>query len=274
MASETSPQFPQFLELPLEIQERILTVRESSFRLVPFLYKPIPESFRRLIYQVNCTKTEFKTFLTEEKPLKFSACVAPNKSFLFNLVNSDGTNSYWECTMVGCFEKETHPLRPPHKIRYEYKVCHLTKRNLTVTNENYINTSREKTLFTVDDILEVLFARRKWREFDLLTTFKIRKMRTNCPNMQMYLLKQYMNGVHKFISKLQDRTKTFPHSHIEMYTVYIHFAWNFNIGHLIDFESVYDVYAKPSTIEHFKQLNDTISKKIPDFMKMIPLLAD
>lgn len=261
----TNQTFSQFSRLPLELQEKIITQHECILKLAPRLYKDMSIDLQRNVHQLSCTQKEFRNFLNTEKPLKFSALISAKKSYLFNLVNTYGNNLYWEVIAVCNY------------VVKQYDVYHVTKTHNSVDNMHYSEYSCNTVLFNVDDVINLLFTRYKWREFDLLTTFKIHKKRTKCQlredplaqlNMQEYVLKNFMTSVMEFIDEVKVLPKT---GLINVYIVLIHFAWNFNFGHLMRLEAI-PVFDS-DTNKDFEQLNQTILRLIPDLVKMIPILA-
>lgn len=259
--------FPQFSRLPPELQEKILTTNESNLKSLPFLCRSISITSKKLVYRLKPTLEEFRLLLETEKPLRFCCHVAINKCYLFNLVESNAYETFWHVTCIMSLERK-------------YYVYHLNKKYQRVEGVNVTHGYHTDLIHSVGNVISLLFCKYDNQEFDPLTLFKIVQRRTRFESVQdqndiqTYLSKFVMDDTLDIISEKHDlanKSETSSWLHVEVYVILVGFAWVFNLGHLIQFESILD--SDSISIKRFQELSELILKRLPELTKMIPILC-
>lgn len=244
-------QFP-FSNLPLELQVEILSIYPEGRRTAPLLSKTVPEKFVSLACELPPSRKEFRDFLIRHKPLKFAVNIAYNACHLFEYNFS--TNAHWKNYRIW-LQPNSLPLDPSKPL---YRI---------------VNDSISGPGSNIDHLVEFIYGKNKFRQFDMLTLYKMLKDRPQC---SPYLEKNFKISVDKLLDEITyfaSPTNKHPYKELYIHIDLIPYAWIFNLGELIYDVPIPSVEALTIVNKTIAQLNAQLISKITDFSRAIPLIS-
>ena len=270
--------FPQFRDLPNELQTYILSTEPETFNKTPFLARKFASytNVKPYLCKNNPTKTEFTKFLTETHPSRFAVLEVDEYSmvrcYLFNLVFVDDNGAgYWEVLRVNTYYDK-------YEVAHILEWAYLEKDYSPIVD--YLSATHNDTSFNTQEIIALLYDDPNTKLiFDMLTYYRIISRRSVCYNDRKLVIDLLIRDFQEINSKYANNTKKSPLSYFNWYVILLPYAWVFNLGHLIyqkdinlytdkDRNLLPDQVNNPD-IQKLISVTETLNKKLPQLFGIL-----